>query len=527
MVIARPQAAPNALLMLQDALKQYEAGQLPAARQLCQRVIQQQERNPDAWHLLGMVARGEGRLDIAVDCLGKAVAYNPGSIEIRNNYANALKESGQVEAACEQYRIAVNQQPDNPVIVSNLGSALNQLRQFEEAEVYFTRAVKLKPDYADAWYNLAVIHNTLGQKRERDAAIEHALAAEPHHALALHLRVQSQKSHDTALLKTMQTCFEQKTTSTDDKIQLAFGLGKAMDDRKEHDAAYRWFAAANRLKRLNYTFDIHGTESQFDWIKRIFTPEWIAHHRKDAYDGTSPLFIVGMPRSGTSLVEHILAQHSDVHGGGELFYMRDLLAAQERTTGRPYPLCLGNTLPEALPKLAEAYAAQLFALAPGGERYVTDKLPGNFCHAGLIAAIFAQAKIIYVERHPLDTGLSIFKTFFGDNLPYAYDQWEIGKMIALCRNLMAHWQKILSPNVFHTVSYETLVDQPEQEVRRMLEFLGLEWDEACLDFHNSDRPVTTASVVQVRQPLYRSAVRSSDAYAAFLKPMQAAVESLS
>lgn len=512
----------NSQPVLQQAFQLFQESRFAEARQLCQQVLAADAKNADAWHVLGLVARGDGRLDIAIDCLKKSVALQPDSIESRNNFASALKEAGFLEDAANAYRDALRLRKDDAVLHSNLGSVLNNLKRYEEAKKHLMNAVEKQPDYADAWYNLAVVQSTLGEREAKQESIARILSLEPQHAAALLLRAQGQKEHPAEEITHLETVFNHLQASSENKMHVAFALGKALDDLGRYEQAFGWFAKANEIKRRSYVFDIHQTASQFDRIKQVVSKEWIAAKRAKAYREKAPVFILGMPRSGTSLVEQILAQHSEIYGGGELTILRDLLAEQERAQGRSYPETLIHAGDDPLYQLAKAYAKKLYALAPA-KKYITDKLPGNFIHAGLIAAILGEAKIIHVERDGMDNGLSIFKTFFGDHLPYAYDQWEIGRMIAMCGELMNYWESVLPAGAMLKIRYEELVENTEAESRRMLEFLELPWEETCLKFHESKRPVATASVNQVRRPIYKSAMKSAGHYDAYLAPLKAAL----
>jgi hypothetical protein len=268
------------------------------------------------------------------------------------------------------------------------------------------------------------------------------------------------------------------------------------------------------------SFDIHRNEATMERIERVFSKEFLHSCLHSEPQEPRPIFIVGMPRSGTTLVEQILDQHAKVHGGGERLFIEQILRRLEQETGLRNPEFVPH-LSERMRKDAGAfYLRQLGALAPK-TRHVTDKLPGNFAHVGWIKSILPQAKIIWCRRDPRDTAISIYKHFFGGNLPYAYDLYEIGRMSAACERLRAHWRTVVPEADMLEVEYERLVADAEGETRRILAFLGLEWQEECRFFHLNRRPVTTASYEQVRRPVYTHSIGAWNRYAAYLAPFEA------
>ncbi len=469
------------------------------------------------------------------------------------NLGNALKELGRLEDAVSSYRTALEIKPNYAAVLTNMGNALKDLGRLVEAEASYGDAVAANPEFAEAYYNLGIVkqhagdlagaaesyraaltlnpdraevHNNLGivlqdlgRMKEAETHYRAALAADPGYAPAYrHLMLIVKQADYNDDIHAMENLYARNDVSRDHKMNLAFGLGKAFDDLGEYDKAFGFFAEGNRLKRDTIDFSIDRRLGFFDALKNTFSDPFIRDRDGSGCPDTTPIFILGMPRSGTTLVEQILASHGQVHGAGEL----DALKAVVSTD-----LCRGDlaALPEAaqaaepgvMKKLGEAYAQQLHALAPDS-RFITDKMPGNFIYIGLIRLILPGAKIIHCRRDPVDTCLSVFKHHFSGDHPYAYDLRELGQYYNAYCGLMEHWDNVL-PGFIHEVRYENVVRDHVAETESMLAFCGLPWDENCRNFHASDRPVRTASFEQVRQPIYKDSVQRWKAYENELAPL--------
>ena len=308
------------------------------------------------------------------------------------------------------------------------------------------------------------------------------------------------------------------------QVQVAFAVGKAFDDLQEYREAFKYFELGNRLRRASFHYAIESDAELIHNIIATFNRDAIERLRIPAEQSSRPIFIVGMVRSGTSLVEKILASHPAVHGAGELEHafalgVRLFLDPTSHCQFRPL-----DTYPAtAFETFGRTYLARLDALDTRAPR-VTDKLPFNMMMIGLIRAALPNARIIHCVRDPRDTGLSIYRQNFAtDNYRFAYDLTTIGQFHNLYRALMRHWHEVY-PGFIHDVSYEALVSDPEPEIRRLLTACGLEWDDACLRFHATPGLVTTASFYQVRQPMYADSVGSWERYREFLQPLLRALE---
>jgi hypothetical protein len=310
------------------------------------------------------------------------------------------------------------------------------------------------------------------------------------------------------------------------RLQLDFALAKAYGDLGDHDAGFRRLLSGNARKRARIRYDETAALGYFGSIQSTFTPELLREKEKLGGGSASaaPVFILGMMRSGSTLVEQILASHPQVHGAGELRTLTRLTQLVQSPGGNPvaYPEFVPGLDAGALRQFAAHYLADIRRLAPEA-LHVTDKMPENFFFAGLIHLILPNARIIHTVRDPVDTCVSCFSRLFTAEQNHTYELGELGRYYRRYQTLMAHWREVLPPGRMLEVRYEEVVADLETQARRIIAHCGLEWDPRCLSFHATERPVRTSSVAQVRQPLYPSAVGRAHRYEAFLGPLRQAL----
>jgi len=299
-------------------------------------------------------------------------------------------------------------------------------------------------------------------------------------------------------------------------------LGRVWDGQKDYPKAFAHLQAGNRLKRSTINYDEPRQARFFAEFAQVFGAEFIAARRLDTPD-PRPVFIVGMPRSGTTLVEQILASHPEVHGAGEVHALRNVLREELPPDPGDYALPKGLAVlsKEHFQRAAARYGRYLDGLAPEAAR-ITNKLPGNMVFVGLVSLLYPQAKIIHCTRDPLDTCFSCYSKLFTTGHPFSYEQGELGRFYKMYERLMQHWRGAL-PGRMLELRYEELVEDLEGQVRRLVTHLELPWDEACLRFHESSRAVRTASLAQVRRPIYKDSVGRWKHYEKELAPLKAAL----
>ena len=473
---------------------------------------------------LGNALKDQGKLDEAIAGFRQALILKPDYAEAHNNLGNALHDQGNPDEAIASFRQAFTVRPDFAGAHFNLGNALIDQGKLDEALTSFRQALALKPDYAEAHNSLGFIFKELGRMDDAIANFRKALSQKQDYVGAfknLSLIIKFTEVDD--VIHAMEDLYNKKGDMSDaDHIHLGFSLGKVFEDLKNYRKSFNFFLGANLLKRESYEYSMQNDRDLFERIKKTFSSEFFAaHHGSGNQDGT-PVFILGMPRSGTTLVEQILASHPLVFGAGELMVLTDLV--NDICTGEEtaqFPECMLDLGVDEFERMGSDYIEKIREYS-NDVKYLTDKMPNNFFRVGLIRTILPDAKVIHCIRDPMDTCFSIFKHEFTGTHMYAYDMTELGRYYNLYRDLMAHWEKVL-PGFMYTLRYEDMVEDQQDQTRSLLDFCGLPWDEACLNFHKTERRVSTASLAQVRQPIYRDSIKLWQRHEKQLEPLRKAI----
>lgn len=472
----------------------------------------------------------EGRqFEAAVAAYREAIRLKPDYAEAYCNLGATLRELGNGEEAIAALREAVRLRPNLAAAHCNLGAALHDQGRLEEAMASHRHVTELNPDHDAAHGNLGVILIDLGRLDEGRAALERAIQLAPR--AIKHRRYLGELSKFTVgepRLRELEDLAEDlDRLPVEDRIELHFALGKARDDLGRYDEAFGHFLSANALKRQQIAYDEAGALEALDRIRASFTAERLKAGRNAGYLSRLPVFVFGMPRSGTTLVEQILASHGQVFGAGELKEFERAAKSACAGPGRPasYPDMVPAMKGADFHDVGARYVAAVERLAPAAKRIV-DKMPMNFLLAGLIHLALPNAVMIHIVRDPRDTCLSSFTKLFIDKQDHTYDLGELGRYYRRYQYLMAHWHRVLPPGRILDVRYEDVVADLEGQARRIVAHCGLAWDPRCLDFHQTQRTVRTASAMQVRQPIYRNSVGRWRAYEPFLGPLLAELQPL-
>jgi Tfp pilus assembly protein PilF len=427
-----------------------------------------------------LISRGQESL--AVDCFLQALAIDPAHVVARVNLAALLRKRGRSEDSVTLLRPLIDAGVDHPTVGFNFANALSDLGQFDAAREQYTRVLPQHSHPAKILYNLAQI------TKFRDA--------------------------DRVRLAEWTAIAERSIRSDDDQIHLHFALGKSLDDLGDFDAAWGHFAAGNDLVTTGFAPDAH--DCAIDATVARFSASFLRDRAGWGIDSEQPVFIVGMPRSGTTLVEQILAAHPQVQAFGERRELGHLIESRARMLGGSILDAAASLTAQDAPEVAERYVTTA-GCEPSALRF-TDKMPFNFLHLGWIALLFPRARIIHVRRDPRAVCLSCYQQHFTERLPFTYRLEHLARYWLAYDRLMDHWRSVLPSQLFE-VDYESIVASPEELSRQLIDFSGLEWNSACLSSHEGDRPVTTASHWQVRQPIYQSSLARWEHYAAHLGPL--------
>ncbi|MGB7126917.1 MAG: tetratricopeptide repeat protein [Methylovirgula sp.] len=503
-----------------NALK--ELGRAGEALISFERAIVLEPSYAEAHYNRGIALKGLGRIADALLSYDRAVALKHDFAEAYSNRGLALYELDRFEEALASCDRAIALKSDLAEAYANRGIVLLELGCVDESFVSCDKAISLNPNMANAYNSIGCILNALGRLEEARAAFLKAIDVDPRNADAyLNLSNSKKFGADDLLLASMEgLATDPRRLSKIDRIKLEFALGKAHADLQDHRRSFEHLVTANADKRATISYDEDAQLWLFDSVQTTFTPELVAAKSGGGDPSSRPIFVLGMPRSGTTLVEQILASHPLVYGAGELEALNQIALEGRNANGqtiRYADFVPALDRPE-LTSIGERYLAALGRHAPESER-VTDKMPSNFFFAGLIHLVLPNAKIIHTIRDPVDTCVSCFSKLFAHGQNFTYDLGELGRYYKRYERLMAHWRSVLPAGRILDVRYEDVVADLETQARRILAYCELPWDDRCLSFHETERPVRTASVMQVRQPIYKSAVGRWRDYEEFLGPL--------
>lgn len=478
-------------------------------------------KSASALFKLGNLCEQQGRLKEAEEHYRGAIAAAPKAIPARNSLGSLLLHQGKLAEALAEFDQAAEIDPQNANCHSNRGAALSDLNRYEEAVAACETALKLNPNLAEAYVNLGATQQTLGELEKARAAFERALELNPDLVQAIFSLTNIERdSGGASAAGSIEKLLQSDKLPGLARTQLYFTLALIEDRRRNFAAAFAAASKANASEQRRPPYEPAVFERFVAGLKQTFTPEFFDKRRDYGSKGEEPIFIVGLPRSGTTLVEQVLASHPRVFGGGELSILAELAGDLKRfgRTTKPFPPGIAELAEPEVLRLAGAYRRHTRALA-GPTRIVTDKMPSNVFYLGLAALLFPSAKIIFCRRNPLDVFISTYFMMFRHPLPYGGSQDAFAHFYQCQEEILAHWRRVL-PIKVHEVEYESFVSNQEAETRKLLDHCGLDWDPRCLEFHLTKRPVRTGSDIQVRRPLSANSVGRSAPYAEFLAELK-------
>lgn len=519
----KEQSDPDALARLfATANNNKITGKLDQAEKGYRQLIRMAPDHLEGHNNLANILYDRGLLQEALIYYRGAVALAPENYRILYNYGTCLFEDGELAEAASVLRKVINLVPSHAEAHASLGVVCQGLGDLDGAFASLSEAVRLKPDYLEGHRFLGLVRKDQGDLTGALKQFSRALQCQPEDAMTWYLvsRYKKYKAVDDRDIARITTILTRPDLAPDAEVFLNFALGKIYDDLALAAEAFHHYQAGNTRKKAMLVAGPMSSGIDLGRITRVFRPELFSRLAGAGLDSELPVFIVGMPRSGTTLVEQICASHSAVWGRGELKDVSELknslLTLAGEDTG--YPECLTSLDPSLLKSLGEPYLARLGAGLPSTISRVVDKMPTNFIELGLIRIFFPGARIIHCRRDPIDTCLSNYFQNFEEGNEFSFDLETLAFYYRKYEKLMAFWQDVL-PGTIHEVCYEDLVADFAVKSRELIEFLGLEWQEECLSFHQTRRMVHTASDWQVRQPVYRSSVQRWKRYEPFLQPL--------
>ena len=483
------QLNPRQMARLQQAVNAQTMGNYAAAEADYKVLIADQVRVPQVYGNLAQILAQTGRRSEADELWKKALAVDSTFIDAHMNLADSMQLAGDLDGAASTYRRVIAQNKGFVAARYMLGNVLKAQGKLDKAAACYQEVIKQEPAYTQAHFTYSAIH-------------KYADSSDAH-------------------LHAMKTLYETPGLGAENKMHLDFALAKAHEDIGEYSEAYRHLESGNNRRATEFEYDIESDRELIDSIIETFSAQAMSAVSVNADLSRRPIFIVGMPRSGTSLVEKILASHSEVYGAGELDYMFALGTSQFLRRDENYKYRPLAAYPDSLFRDAgKAYLEQIEKLNNSASR-VTDKMPFNMMMVGIIRLALPNATIVHCVRDARDTCLSIYKqNFTTGNYRFAYNQKTVAQFYKLYERLMAHWHEAM-PGAIYDVNYESLTREPEAQIRQLLEACDLEFQQQCVDFQKTRGVVKTASAYQVRQPMYTTSVGLWQRYQEFLAPMLA------
>ncbi len=503
---------------------------------------------------LGSVLIQLAKYQEAIKTFKQAITLDPKNIHIYINLGNALCLNEEFENAENCYRAALRIQPTSVEIWFNLANVLQKLNRNSDAVLAYQSTLKIKPNHTEALLALGNCFLTAGNNKEALTTFNKLLEIEPDNAEVLEkvggLYIQEGKfdkakgtiksalnhSPDLAIAYTRLTKLEKYSeinsevkkiekyyhnshTNSEQRMFLSFALGKIYEDIGHYEKSFHFLLEGNNIKRKSFQYNIKDDTDRLSSIQEMFNKNTFARMNGVGHPNETPIFIVGMPRSGTTLVEQILASHPEIYGAGELNNLRQI-ALKNIPESKNTETIGYRALPskEECIQIGKDYIEDIRQYSSSA-KYITNKLPNNFSFIGLIKLVLPNAKIIHCKRNPMDTCFSIFKNYFYRAESYFFDLKEIGIFYTQYQNMMTHWKNTLPKNSFYEVQYEDMVNNQQEETAKLLEFCNLNWDDQCLSFHKSKRVVSTISATQVRQPIYKDSLQKWEHYKKWLKPL--------
>lgn len=463
-------------------------------------ILSRDPSNATALYNLGLLLWKGAELEEAAACFSQLLKRSPDDGEVLAAFAVLRSEQGKTEEARLLMERAA--QVDLPAqTMTRVGGFYRQIGEMTKAEEYFSGAIKKDPECIDAYYLLGLI--------------------------------KSFSPDDADFIRLLTLATKKPGFATEQRVKLEFTLARAFLEQGDADKAFQYFAEANKLKRDTYRrFDIARVEKYADSLIRLFDEDFIKHFRgKGSVNSTRPIFVVGMPRSGSTLVDQILSSHPIVGSVGESHALGKSIPVFPNTEVPGYFPSLDPSITKKLleamsPAMLDGIALKYLSLTSSGDKspeHVVDKMLFNYLWVGLIRLAFPAAKIIHCTRDPVDVGLSNWQLLFTPDIPWTYDLREIGRYYQSYKKVMNHWEKVL-PGEFYEANYERMVSNQEEETRKLLSYCGLPWDDGCMRFHENKRQVQTASSAQVRRPMYGDSVRKWKKYEKYLTPLMEALD---
>ena len=484
----------------------------------CNKILKKNPNIPYVLNLCGLALQGTNNILASMNCFNKAIEFEPENIAAMNNLANSYKALSKFDAAEKLYLKILKINPKYIKAFNNYGNLKQQIGDFNGCIELYLKALEIKPN-VNILLSLASAYQEIGNFKKCKEIADKALTAQPRNT-SIHKLISSiiDYENDNDHLIVMENLIKDKTLKSEQLVDLSFGLGKAYEDIGNYEKSFENLEKGNKLKKTKNNYKIDNQVKLFESIIKTFD-DLDLESLKQTSKNKSIIFICGMPRSGTTLIEQIIAAHPQVNGAGELIYLQNLI---EQNFIEDFKFNKQKIINEASSNnnIIERKYFELLDFHKFSSKFITDKAPQNFRWIGFIKIFFPNSKIIHCNRNAKDNCLSLFKNNFASaHMDWSYDQKDIADYYNLYSDLMKFWNEKL-PNDIYNANYERIVQNKEIEIKKLIKFCGLKWDTACLNHHkNIKTPISTVSVVQARKPIYDKSINSSFHYSKNLKKL--------
>jgi tetratricopeptide (TPR) repeat protein len=519
----RLEKLPEALLAVTDLIAQ---GRLLKAEDICREFLQKVPHHVEAMRLLADIGMRLGVLDDAEFLLQSAVEFEPDNLQLRIDYVQALRKRQKFQLALQQTEILRASVPENPQFKSLFAVECMQMGDYDTALATFDEVLEQIPDDPVTLTSKGHAYKTNGEYESAVKSYRDAIKAQPQHGEAYYsLANLKVYTFDDDEIRGLLEQESNQNLSYTDRVHVCFALGKAYEDKRDFETSFKYYERGNHLKKSQSRYDAEQMSEEFRAQREVCTARLFERRAGAGHNAPDPIFIVGLPRAGSTLLEQILSSHSEVDGTLELPNILSL-SQRLRRRGRQdkskgYPELLAELSDEELEQFGQQFITDTRIHRKGAPFFI-DKMPNNFRHLGLIQLILPNAKVIDARRHPMACCFSGFKQLFAEGQEFTYDLTDVGRYYSDYVELMDHWDAVLPSKVLR-VQYEDVVDDLEPQVRRLLDYCGLPFEQACVDYHATERAVRTPSSEQVRQPIFKTGLEQWRHFEPHLGPLKKAL----
>jgi tetratricopeptide (TPR) repeat protein len=490
-----------------------------AAEKLTREVLRRNPENVDAMRMLAKLAMQANIFKEAEKLLRRVIELVPALHGTYLDLAQCLREQDKYDEAVEYAKKAIRLRPDKAQSYSVLASLLAAGSRTHEAIEAYKACLEFRKDSSNIYLGYGHVLKTAGKQNEGIKAYKDAIRVKAHNGEAYWslANLKTYPFSDDEIIE-MESILDDKDLDDENRVHFLFSLAKAYEDQKNYEKAFHYYNEGNTTQRMHISYDPVQTEVLHEDIKKVFTREFLSSKKNLGNPDPSPIFIVGLPRSGSTLIEQILSSHSQVDGTSELPDLsKVVMSLNKQRRAKGYPSAVAELEDEEFYQLGSKYIESTKRVRRGAP-YFTDKMPNNFPTIGFLSLFLPNARVINAMRHPLDSCMGCYKQHFARGQTFTYDLMELGEFYLEYHSIMQYWHSVL-PGKILDVQYELMVTDQEAQTRRLLEYCGLPWEDACLNFHETDRPVRTASSEQVRQPIYESSLNTWCRYESHLQDL--------